>query len=88
MDAFHDNKPYIEDLMLHYQKGGLGDGTTKKILTECLQELIRPIREMRNEFISDKAQLIQIIKDGSEKANEEANRTLHEVKSSLGLNLF
>jgi tryptophanyl-tRNA synthetase len=88
LDAFHEDKSYIENLKLHYQKGGIGDGTTKKILTEYLQELIRPIRERRNEFISDKAQLIQIIKKGSEKANEEANKTLYEVKCSLGLNLF
>ena len=39
----------------HYQRGDLGDRTTKKILEECLQDLLQPIREKRSELLDDKA---------------------------------
>lgn len=88
LDAFHPDKALVESMKAHYQKGGLGDGQTKKVLNECLQELLAPIRERREVFISDKSQLIDILRNGTIKANEEANSTLAEIKESFGLNLF
>lgn len=49
LDAFHPDTIYIDDLKNKYQAGGLGDGTTKKILEECLQETLKPIREARDQ---------------------------------------
>ena len=43
LDAFYPDKEYVNKLKESYQRGGLGDGTTKKILEECLQELLKPI---------------------------------------------
>ena len=88
LDAFHPDVAYIEDLKAQYQAGGLGDGTTKKVLEECLQETLKPIREARESFISDKAQLIEILKAGSEKSREESNQVLNDVKRAFGLDLF
>lgn len=88
LDAFHPDSAYIETLKENYRYGGLGDGTTKKILEECLQELIRPIRAKRNSFISDKSELIKILKEGSERAQDEAHGVLNKVKNAFGLNLF
>ncbi|MEZ9899409.1 tryptophan--tRNA ligase, partial [Vibrio breoganii] len=42
LDAFHSDRNYVDQLKDHYQRGGLGDGTTKKILEECLQDMLRP----------------------------------------------
>ncbi|AQS37969.1 hypothetical protein Sps_02817 [Shewanella psychrophila] len=88
LDAFHPDVDYINGLKERYRSGGLGDGTTKKILEECLQETLRPIREQRAVFIDDKAQLIEILKQGTEQAQEESNRVLSSVKQAFGLNLF
>lgn len=88
LDAFHNDVNYINELKAHYQRGGLGDGTTKKILEECLQEILKPIRERREMFIADKAQLIEILKSGTEKSQDEANQVLNSVKRAFGLNLF
>lgn len=54
LDAFHPDVIYINQLKEHYQRGGFGDGTTKKVLEECLQDILRPIRERRDELLSDK----------------------------------
>ena len=86
--AFHSDSAYIDQLKIRYREGGLGDGKTKKILEECLQDILKPIRERRELFISDKSQLIDILRVGSEKSQEESNQVLNSVKKAFGLNLF
>ncbi|EGR2830752.1 tryptophan--tRNA ligase [Vibrio cholerae] len=88
LDAFHPDVSYINQLKEHYQLGGLGDGTTKKVLEECLQDMLRPIRERRAEFLSDKAQLIDILRKGSLISREKTEEVLHAVKDIFGLNIF
>lgn len=88
LDAFHTDKAYVEELKAHYRRGGLGDGTTKKVLEECVQEMLRPIREKRAMFLDDKAQLIEILKQGSQRSREKTEQVLFDVKGTFGLNLF
>ncbi|CAM3797449.1 Tryptophan--tRNA ligase 2 [Vibrio aerogenes CECT 7868] len=88
LDAFHPDASYVADLKAHYQRGGLGDGTTKKILEECLQELLRPIREKRAEYLSDKGQLTDILAKGTQVARVKTEAVLFSVKDIFGLNLF
>ncbi|MDF4701719.1 tryptophan--tRNA ligase, partial [Vibrio parahaemolyticus] len=88
LDAFHPDKNYVEQLKDHYRRGGLGDGLTKKVLEECLQEMLRPIREKRAMYLNDKAQLIDILKQGSERSREKTEKVLFDVKDVFGLNLF
>ncbi|MCG9580222.1 tryptophan--tRNA ligase [Vibrio tubiashii] len=88
LDAFHTDKDYVEQLKAHYRRGGLGDGTTKKILEECLQEMLRPIREKRADYLADKAQLVEVLKQGSIKSHQRTQLMLTKVKEVFGLNLF
>ncbi|AGV15978.1 tryptophanyl-tRNA synthetase [Vibrio alginolyticus] len=88
LDAFHPDKNYVEQLKDHYRRGGLGDGLTKKVLEECLQEMLRPIREKSAMYLNDKAQLIDILKQGSERSREKTEKVLFDVKDVFGLNLF
>ncbi|MCG9683063.1 tryptophan--tRNA ligase [Vibrio sp. Isolate23] len=88
LDAFHPDKDYISQLKEHYQRGGLGDGTTKKILEECLQELLKPIRERRQMFLNDRAQLIDVLRKGSQTSREKTETVLFDIKGSFGLNIF
>lgn len=74
--------------MHHYQRGGLGDGSTKKILEACLQEMLQPIREKRSELLSDKAQLLDILARGSQISREKTAQVLFDVKDVFGLNIF
>jgi tryptophanyl-tRNA synthetase len=88
LDAFHSDSVYIDQLKLRYREGGLSNGTTKKILEDCLQDLLQPIRKRRELLISDKSQLIDILKLGSEKSQEQSNQVLNNVKNAFGLKLF
>ncbi|EJK2114097.1 tryptophan--tRNA ligase [Vibrio navarrensis] len=88
LDAFHPDHAYVAQLKEQYQRGGLGDGTTKKILEECLQELLKPIRERRQRYLDDKAQLIEILRLGSQIAQDKTAQVLIDVRGVFGLNLF
>ncbi|WP_423840869.1 tryptophan--tRNA ligase [Vibrio mytili] len=88
LDAFHPDEDYINRLKEHYRRGGLGDGATKKVLEECLQELLRPIRERRVEFLNDKAQLVDILAKGSKISREKTDKVLFDVKDIFGLNIL
>jgi tryptophanyl-tRNA synthetase len=88
LDAFHPDEDYINQLKEHYRCGGLGDGTTKKVLEEYLQDMLRPIRERRSEFLNDKAQLVDILSKGSQVSREKTSEVLFNVKDIFGLNIF
>jgi tryptophanyl-tRNA synthetase len=88
LDAFHPDLGYIADLKNQYQQGGLGDGTVKKVLESCLQACLQPIRDQRAVFMNDKAQLIEILRQGSERSQDEAQQVLNQVKQAFGLNFF
>ncbi|MBU2985197.1 tryptophan--tRNA ligase [Saccharophagus degradans] len=88
LDAFHPDSVYVDELKGRYQNGGLGDITIKKILEECLQDILKPIRERRKIFMSDKAQLIDVLRVGSQKSQEESSQVLNNVKCAFGLNLI
>ncbi|MEJ2764752.1 tryptophan--tRNA ligase [Photobacterium sp. MCCC 1A19761] len=88
LDAFHPDPGYVAELKQQYEAGGLADGTTKQILTDCLQTLIAPIRAQRAVYMADKAQLVAILKQGSEQAQEEADAVLTQIKRAFGLKLF
>ncbi|PKH08019.1 tryptophan--tRNA ligase [Moritella sp. Urea-trap-13] len=88
LDAFHQDQDYVANLKAQYSAGGLGDGSVKKILEECLQDLLKPIRQRREEFIADRSQLIAILKAGTERSQDESNEVLRQVKNAFGLNLF
>ncbi|MCS2148252.1 tryptophan--tRNA ligase [Scandinavium manionii] len=85
LDAFHPDSEKVADMKAHYQQGGLGDRQCKNELEDCLQTLLAPIRERRQQLITDKETLLGILKQGSEKAHEHTQKTLLAVKRGLGL---
>lgn len=85
LDAFHPDQAQVAALKEHYQRGGLGDRQCKQELEACLQALLSPIRERRQQFSADKATLMDILQAGTEKAHEVTQQTLSEVKRGLGL---
>ena len=57
-------------------------------LNEVLEAELGPIRKRRAEFEKDIPAVYQMLKDGSDKANEVANQTLEEVRAAIGVNYF
>lgn len=88
LDAFHPDKPLVAELKAHYRRGGLGDMKCKRILNDCLQELLAPMRERRRQALADKGQLLAILQKGTEKARAISDAVLQDVKAAIGLNLL
>jgi tryptophanyl-tRNA synthetase len=88
LDAFDPDPAGLAEFKAHYVRGGLADSLVKTRLEECLQEIIAPIRERRQQLEKDRAYIVQVLKEGTERARDVAERTVSEVKSVLGLNYF
>lgn len=88
LDIFDSNKEEVARLKEHYQKGGLGDVKLKLRLNDVMQEILRPIRERREEFAKDKDEVYKMLELGSRDARDVAAKTLDEVKDAMGINYF
>ncbi len=70
---------------LEKEFAGKGYGDFKVAVAEVVIEALDPIRKRTEELMSDKGELLKILKSGADKANEVANKTLAETYSALGL---
>lgn len=85
LDAFDPDQNVLAELKAHYQSGGLGDGKIKARLETILQELIAPIRARRMQLSNDRAYILEVIKEGTERARERTEATKRDVVNALGL---
>lgn len=81
LDVFHTDKGELKDLKAHYQRGGLGDMTVKKILIQDLEGVIAPIRDKYYEE-SDQDLMAKLMSD-SEIAFVEAKENMKEIKHHI-----
>ena len=88
LDAFGRDEAKVAQLKQQYQQGGLGDVAIKRLLESELQELLAPIRARRTAYLADKAELVRILREGTERANDVSQQVLARVKRALGLALF
>ncbi|MBU2008363.1 MAG: tryptophan--tRNA ligase [Chloroflexi bacterium] len=83
-DAFNPNKDEVEELKTRYREGKVGDVEVKKRLCRALNEFLEPIRQRRAEYAKRKGLVEEVLKVGSRKAREEAQKTLDLVKDAMG----
>ena len=88
LDVFAKDKQKVEEMKAHYQKGGLGDVAVKMYLVEVLDEILKPIREKREELAKNPEEVYKMLAIGSEKARDKAQETLEEVKDAMQINYF
>lgn len=88
LDAFDPDLESLEKMKAHYARGGLGDSVVKKRLLEVLEAVLSPIRHQREEYAKDPAEVMRLLKEGTQVANETAQKTLEEVKKAMKLDYF
>ena len=74
----------ISELETMYEGKGYGD--LKKDLVEVTVDALTPIKE-KYEEIRNSEELIQILKDGAEKADAIAQKTMKRVRENFGLGI-
>ena len=97
---YTDDKPAISNLLTLYSEfsekkiteiekeyTGKGYAEFKKDLAEIIVDALKDFREKRKEFANNKDYILQILKSGKEKAQEQARKTLKKVKEAIGITI-
>ena len=74
-----------ETIAAHIGDGG--GGALKALLTEALNEALRPLREERKRLEKDDAYIRQVLLDGIQAARNIASETLDEVRSAMNMGI-
>ena len=72
----------IDEVAKEYSGKGYGD--FKKDIAEAVVEHIRPIRERYDELSNNKDYLLEVYKNGAERAGRMAYKTINKVKKKVG----
>ncbi|MHB8362703.1 MAG: tryptophan--tRNA ligase [Patescibacteria group bacterium] len=84
-NAFNPNKEEIKDLENRYRKGQVGDIEVKEKLFNAIEAFISPIRDKRLEFNNKDDYLYDVLKEGTLRASDEAQKTILKVRESMKL---
>ncbi len=78
----------LDELKVHYTRGGLGDGTCKKFLYNVLNDRLEPIRQRRKQYEQDIPGVYDILRRGTEEARRVGAKTLAEVRHAMRIDYF
>ncbi len=88
LDAFDPDQDEVAAMKAHYQRGGLGDVKVKRRLIRVLNDLLTPIRECRATYAEDPAQVMAILREGTDKARALAAATMRDVRHAMQIDYF
>lgn len=78
------NAEYVE-LTDHFQQGTLQYGHLKQVVADALINMTAPIRQKKEEILSDKKRVKEQIKASSAEIRKRAQKTIAEAKELVGL---
>ena len=87
LDVFGKDLEKIAALKEHYRQGGLGDVKIKRYLIDVLEEEFAPIRQRREEFAKDPAEVMNLLKR-QRKSRTSRSTNLGRSERSNGINYF
>jgi tryptophanyl-tRNA synthetase len=73
----------LAEMEEHYTRGGLGDGTVKKFLTNVLLDLISPIRERRLKLQENMNDVKDLLHEGTMRARNIAEINIQEIRDAI-----
>jgi len=89
VDIFIPDADRVAELKDKYVKGdNIGDGHIKVELAEAISELLEPMQDRRSQYEGDDDAIIDIIRDGTTRANAKTEETLAMAKEACGLGFF
>ena len=65
--------------------GHRGAAALKAVVTEAVNEHLRPLRERRRELAADPTVVRRVLEEGNARANRIAERTLHRVRDAMNM---
>src|SRR5215216_1456178 len=76
-ETFNPDTAWVDEHRDLYKNGKIGDVAIKKKLIEVLNTLIEPIRTRRKQFENRPDDVIDVLREGTRRANVIAEETLY-----------
>jgi tryptophanyl-tRNA synthetase len=77
-----------QELADRYKKGGEGYGHFKKYLTEVVWEYFAPYREKREQYLSNKDEVYDILHEGAKKASIISSEKMSIIREKVGMSIY
>ena len=87
-ETFNPDAAWVDEHREMYKGGKVGDVAVKKKLVEVLNALIEPIRARRKQFEARPDDVLDVLKDGTRRANAIAEETLVLAKKAMKQDYF
>lgn len=78
----------LAEIRTRYEQGGLGYKESKEILIASIERFIAPLREKRSELASDTDYVLDVLKEGGQRAREKALKKMEDVREVIGVKLY
>ncbi len=78
----------LAGLRSKYEKGGMGYKEAKELLIRDISAFITPIREKREMFSKDMESVLDILKEGGERAKARVEKKMKEVREKVGVEIY
>lgn len=76
------------EIRARYENGGLGYKESKEILISNIEKFIAPLREKRAQLASDTDYVLDVLKEGGQRAREKALKKMDQVREVIGVRLY
>src|SRR4051812_18779129 len=87
-ETFNPDTAWVDEHRERYRAGTIGDVAIKRKLIEVLNTLIAPIRERRKQFEQRPDDVIDVLREGTKRANVIAEETLALAKAAMKQDFF
>lgn len=88
LDAFYRDKKELENLKDKYKRGEISDVEIKRILSETLNNFLKPIREKRTYYEKHPAEIKKALLEGTERSRKIAKKVMAEVKKAMNISQY
>ncbi len=87
-ETFNPDAPWVAEHEELYRQGKVGDVAIKKALIEVLNTILEPIRQRRKQYENRADDVIDVLRDGTRRANVVAEETLAMAKKAMKQDYF
>ncbi len=87
-EIFNPDQNWVQENEDLYRQGKVGDVAMKRKLVEVLNTLIEPIRTRRKQFEARPDDVIDVLREGTKRANAVAEETLYLAKKAMKQDYF
>jgi tryptophanyl-tRNA synthetase len=86
--TFNPDETWVKDQQQAYAEGKVGDVAIKRRLVDVLNTILEPIRNRRKQFESNPADVLDVLREGTKRANAVAEETLALAKKAMKQDYF